>query len=383
MAEEHKVSVLMPTYNDSKYLAAAIQSVLIQSHKNWELLIIDDGSEDNTPQIVKQFEDYRIKYIREGKNSGQLNALMKGTEFIQGDYVTIFHSDDEFSDDKSFERNVSVLSRSNCDGLFSDHITMDTRGEVYGRLRAAKSIGPSSPATIFLRGGSNIITDAFWVKRNAFDNVLSSYIIWNMAYWLRFDRTNVSTLSLKKVEPWYKYRLYPENYIQSDIGKFEAVNGCLRTIVEIGKRIDLPFLRLQRLLARVLKARMKPLYKNGPCSSRHLREMIEYVLHSRFRKVPDNIYFKGLLGFYSNLLSDRSVEMHFEKEEQTFLGKDSRIFFKLMEKKKLPTVYEYILKEAIKGFGTVVVKRRDYEKARNVMEFLNLLVKEKRWRIND
>jgi glycosyltransferase involved in cell wall biosynthesis len=374
MNGEDKISVLMPTYNDAKYISNAIESLLNQSYKNLELIVIDNGSIDETPKIIKEFaeSDSRIKYLRE-QRSGQLNALALGAQFIKGKYVTLLHSDDELSDNKAFERNISAIEQNNCSGVFCDLLLMNENGEVQRRIKTAESLNSSSPALLFLRAGSNMIPDFFFVKKEIFDNVLSSYITWNMPYWLKFDGTSISTLKLRKVDSWYKYRVYPENYVQSDVGKFEMTNGCLRTVVEIGQRINFPLLNLQILLTRVFKTRMKPLFKIGSCSPQHLREMIMHVINGYFKKIPQNIYFNGLLGFYSNFPSKRVIKLHFD-EEVVFLGKDARVFYNMMGQ-KLPVIYEQVLSEAASGFGAVSVLEKDYEKARNLLKFLNLLAK--------
>jgi glycosyltransferase involved in cell wall biosynthesis len=374
MNGENKISVLMPTYNDAKYISNAIESLLNQSYKNLELIVIDNGSIDETPKIIKEFaeSDSRIKYLRE-QRSGQLNALALGAQFIKGKYVTLLHSDDELSDNKAFERNISAIEQNNCSGVFCDLLLMNENGEVQRRIKTAESLNSSSPALLFLRAGSNMIPDFFFVKKEIFDNVLSSYITWNMPYWLKFDGTSISTLKLRKVDSWYKYRVYPENYVQSDVGKFEMTNGCLRTVVEIGQRINFPLLNLQILLTRVFKTRIKPLFKIGSCSPQHLREMIMHVINGYFKKIPQNIYFNGLLGFYSNFPSKRVIKLHFD-EEVVFLGKDARVFYNMMGQ-KLPVIYEQVLSEAASGFGAVSVLEKDYEKARNLLKFLNLLAK--------
>jgi len=374
MIKEPQISVLMPTYNDSSYILTAIKSLLNQSYKDLELIVIDNGSTDETPKIIKEFaeSDSRIKYLRE-QRSGQLNALALGAQFIKGKYVTLLHSDDELSDNKAFERNISAIEQNNCDGIFCELLLMNENGEVQRRTKTAKSLDSSSAALLFLRAGSNIIPDFFFVKKEIFDNVLLSYITWNMPYWLKFDGTSISTLKLRKVDSWYKYRVYPENYVQSDVGKFEMANGCLRTVLEIGQRINFPLLNLQILLARVFKARMKPLFKSGSSSPQHLREMVMRVIKGYFGKIPQNIYFNGLLGFYSNFPSKRTIKLHFD-EEEIFLGKNARVFYDSIGK-KLPTTYEYALREATNGFGNISVEEKDYERAKNMMRFLNLLTK--------
>lgn len=373
MVENPEVSVLMPTFNDAKYIRNAIESLQNQSYNKWELIIIDDGSVDDTPAIINRFADDRIIYLQQ-KNSGQLNALMNGTKFLRGKFVTILHSDDEFLDEMALERNISQLKNQNYDGVFADLYQMDESGAINGIAKTASSINFFSPAILFLNRGSNIASDVFFVKRAAFQNVISTYITWNMPYWLKFNEKTVSVLKLKKIKPWYKYRVYPENYAKSDAGKFETTNGCLRTVIELGKRLNFPFLKLQRLLIRVLKTQLKPIYNLEPSPPKHLRDMVLYVLNSYYDKVPRNPYFEALIGFYANFPSSRTINLQFKDNEEIFQGKDARIFFNLMEKKELPPVLEYILEEAANGFGKVIVTNREnYQKAENMMRFLNLL----------
>jgi glycosyltransferase involved in cell wall biosynthesis len=371
-----EVSVLMPTYNDAKYITNSIKSLQNQSFQDWELIVID-GSTDKTPEIVKQFaeNDSRIRYLRE-QRSGQLNALTYGTQFVQGSYITILHSDDELSDIAAFDRNLAALKGNTLDGLFSDLLIMNAQGEITGRTRTMQTLTAFSPALLFLRAGSNIIPDFFFITKKALDNVSSSYMTWNMPYWLRFEEKSVDTLELKKVEPWYKYRVYLENYIRSEVGRFETVNGCLRTVLEISQRIDIPLLKLQRLLARILKTRARPLFKHKPSSPKHTQEMMKYVISTYFKRTPKNVYLEGLLGFYSNFPSNRSIELHFEEKDEIFLGKDARLFFSMMQKKSLPAICKHVLKEATLGFGNVIVsKEKDHERARDLLKFLNLHAK--------
>ena len=375
LIENPDVSVLMPTYNDAKYIECAIESLLNQSYTKWELIVIDDGSTDNTPSIINTFTDDRIIYLRQ-KNSGQLNALMYGAKFLRGKFVTMLHSDDEFLDRMALERNVSEIKNQNCDGIFADLYQMNEIGQITGVAKTIDSVNFFAPAILLLHEGSNIISDVFFVKKTAFQNVISTYITWNMPYWLKFNEKHIDVLRLKKIKPWYKYRVYPENYARSEAGKFEAVNGCLRTVTEIGKRLNFPFLKLQKLGIRVFKKWLKPLFIRKPSPPEHIRYMIHHILHRYYDRVPipKNLYFEALLGFYANFPSNRTISLRFKDSEKIFKGKDARIFFNLMEKNTLPFYLSYLLAEAVSGFGNVVVaNRKDYRKAEDTMRFLNLI----------
>lgn len=87
------VSVIISTYNRSKYIGSSIESVLAQSFRDWELIIINDGSTDNTKEIVNTFEDERIRYY-EQENSGLAAARNRGTKLARGRYIAV-HDDDD------------------------------------------------------------------------------------------------------------------------------------------------------------------------------------------------------------------------------------------------------------------------------------------------
>lgn len=93
--EDKKVSIIMPAYNASEFLARSISSVQNQTYKNWELLIVDDGSTDNSREIIQAFcsEDSRIKLLC-NSHGGTARARNTAIEKAEGDYLTFLDSDD-------------------------------------------------------------------------------------------------------------------------------------------------------------------------------------------------------------------------------------------------------------------------------------------------
>ncbi|MBQ2611208.1 glycosyltransferase, partial [bacterium] len=81
-----KVSVIVPVYNRERYLKKCIQSIVDQTLKEIEIIIINDGSTDNSENIVKSFDDNRIKYIKQA-NSGQSVCRNRGIELATGEYI--------------------------------------------------------------------------------------------------------------------------------------------------------------------------------------------------------------------------------------------------------------------------------------------------------
>lgn len=103
------VSVILTNYNHSKYVAEAIESVLMQSFKNFELLIIDDVSSDNSCQVIQNYKDKRIKFIKNKTNLGQCRTTNLGISLAQGKYVTHICSDDRFSTVDKLQKQVDFL----------------------------------------------------------------------------------------------------------------------------------------------------------------------------------------------------------------------------------------------------------------------------------
>ena len=87
-----KFSIIIPTYNRASFLLRAIESVLAQTYTDWELIIVDDGSTDNTKDIVSQYNDDRIRYIYQ-QNAERSAARNNGINHANGDYVCFMDSD--------------------------------------------------------------------------------------------------------------------------------------------------------------------------------------------------------------------------------------------------------------------------------------------------
>ncbi len=102
------LTVVMPTYNREKYIDIAIKSILEQSYYDFEFLIVDDCSSDNTEQIVKKNNDSRIKYIKLNKNKGEYWTTNYSISIAKGTYVTWVHSDDLIPKN-SFELRINEL----------------------------------------------------------------------------------------------------------------------------------------------------------------------------------------------------------------------------------------------------------------------------------
>lgn len=87
------ISIIIPCYNASKYIGETIESILVQSHNNFELIIVDDGSTDDSAKIIKMYNDKRIQYIYQ-QNKGTCAATNHGLSKANGQYIKFFDADD-------------------------------------------------------------------------------------------------------------------------------------------------------------------------------------------------------------------------------------------------------------------------------------------------
>ena len=91
-----KVSVIIPTYNRATTIIKSINSVLNQTYSNFEIVVVDDNSDDNTKDIIKQIQDDRIIYIKNKKNLGAASARNIGIKNATGELIAFQDSDDEW-----------------------------------------------------------------------------------------------------------------------------------------------------------------------------------------------------------------------------------------------------------------------------------------------
>lgn len=126
--DNKKVSIILTTYNRVKLLAPAVESVIKQTYSNWELIVVDDGSKDNTEELMLDYcaKDNRIKYIKK-ENGGLTKARLTGLEQVTGDYLAWLDDDDEYLDCK-LEKQVVFLNENEDAGLvyaYTDMVDYD------------------------------------------------------------------------------------------------------------------------------------------------------------------------------------------------------------------------------------------------------------------
>src|SRR5690554_4163648 len=129
------VSIISPSYNSSSYITNTIDSVLSQTNNNWEMLIIDDCSTDNSVEVIQSFidKDPRIKLIQLTENSGAAVARNKGIEAAKGRYIAFLDSDDAWSPDK-LEKQLAFMQANDYPFTFAAYDKVNEAGKVFGHV---------------------------------------------------------------------------------------------------------------------------------------------------------------------------------------------------------------------------------------------------------
>jgi glycosyltransferase involved in cell wall biosynthesis len=124
------VSIVIPTYNRARLLRRAIQSVLNQTYQNFELIIVDDYSTDNTESMVKSFRDDRIRYLQHSKNRGAVAARNTGIKAAKGEYIAFQDSDDVWLPEKLDKQIRAFISGSPSIGVvYTSYLLLGENGD--------------------------------------------------------------------------------------------------------------------------------------------------------------------------------------------------------------------------------------------------------------
>lgn|SRR5574344_461700 len=135
-----KISIITVCYNSSKTIKDTLDSVLCQSYKDYEYIIVDGKSKDDTLDIIKSYEDKfegRLKYISE-KDHGLYDAMNKGIKMASGDIIGIINSDDVIADKDVFKVVNSSFKNYDCDGVYSNLLIKDENLDKINRVFIAK-----------------------------------------------------------------------------------------------------------------------------------------------------------------------------------------------------------------------------------------------------
>jgi len=186
-----KVSVVIPTYNRAELLRSAIISVLNQTFQDFEIVVVDDASKDNTAEVISSFNDKRIKYIRHETNKGEAGARNTGVMNSEGEYIAFLDDDDEWLPEK-LKKQIELFENSprEVGGVYTGFLKVDrTTGEVL------KRVIPTKRGNIFsdlLRFNWIYIPSVLMVKKECFEKagLFDASIPFGLDYdmWIRISK---------------------------------------------------------------------------------------------------------------------------------------------------------------------------------------------------
>jgi glycosyltransferase involved in cell wall biosynthesis len=134
------VSVCVPVYNGEKYIKKTLETIINQTWRDFELIISDDGSKDNTLAIIQEFNDDRIIINRNPVNLGQAGNINKLIELAQGEYIAIYHADDLYEPD-ILEKEVNFLNKHpEAVAVFAMYDQIDSKDNKINEVRLPEKV---------------------------------------------------------------------------------------------------------------------------------------------------------------------------------------------------------------------------------------------------
>ncbi len=179
MRHDPLISVIIPAYNHQRFIEAAVDSVLQQTVSDFELIVIDDGSTDNTGEIVKGYSDPRLTYLHQ-ENKDAYNTINRGLSLVKGKYVAILNSDDVYTLNR-FERLLKACEDKEVQCIFTDVIPISDIGDEYNEPNFAWNVWHQKNRnwyftckdlyTAFLKGNFMVTTSNLFMTAKAMRTV--------------------------------------------------------------------------------------------------------------------------------------------------------------------------------------------------------------------
>jgi teichuronic acid biosynthesis glycosyltransferase TuaG len=260
------VSVIMPVFNSARYIAMAIESVTRQKYIEWELVIVDGGSEDDTRDIVNGFSasDSRIKLIDNHGDKGPGHARSVGVSFALGHYIAFLDADDVWLPQK-LSNQIRFMLASNCVFTYTQFYPMDDEGI---RLSCAPSIHDEYgyPSYLFFRG---IACSSVIAKREVFTSrILESYGIFlaeDTYWWIVIFKQGVRAVGVREPLLLYrntegslsKNRLYNQACVWKMYRQDMGLNTVYAGAAYISYILDVALRRFRALLCTIIYGKKK------------------------------------------------------------------------------------------------------------------------------
>lgn len=215
------VSIITATYNSEKFISETINSILNQTYTNWELLITDDCSNDNTIEIVKSYtkDDSRIKFFKLEENSGAAVARNNSINYSHGKYIAFLDSDDQWENNK-LEEQILFMKYNNIYFSFTAYIIIDDQGYPTGRTVDSSQKGSFSYKDMLAKKAT-LGCSTVMLNKNYFKGLMQMPELrtgQDYAFWLKLlKNTNQKAYILPSILT--KYRITPNSISRNKFKK--------------------------------------------------------------------------------------------------------------------------------------------------------------------
>ena len=182
-----KISIILPNYNNEKYLKEAIESVLYQTYTNFELIIVDDASTDGSLEIIRAFNDKRIKVITSEVNRHVAYASNLGIKYASGEYIAKIDSDDIWENQKLEKQIEFMENHKEYGGCFTRANIIDGKSEdanikykvIFDLFEKAKNQSQKEWLRFFLSEGNCLCNSSSLIRKCIFEKIDGFF---NLAY---------------------------------------------------------------------------------------------------------------------------------------------------------------------------------------------------------
>ena len=214
---EHLISIITPSFNSGKFIANTIESVLAQTYKNWEMIIIDDRSTDNSREIIESYieKDQRIKLIKLDKNAGVANARNFAIQKSKGNYIAFLDSDDMWLP-KKLEKQLSFMIENSYLFTYLGYEKVDENGKVIGKVEAPSKIGYKDLLKTCYPGCLTVMIN---VEALADSRIPTNTKREDYAFWLEIIKTTNFAFGLNQVLAQYRIHPQQNSRVKLDMAK--------------------------------------------------------------------------------------------------------------------------------------------------------------------
>ncbi|MDO9592469.1 MAG: glycosyltransferase family 2 protein [Erysipelotrichaceae bacterium] len=178
---EALVSIVMPAYNCADFLGITLDSIINQTYKKWEVIVVDDRSTDNTAEVVREYmmKDERIKYHRLEKNSGAAVARNTAVELAQGKYMAFLDSDDVWFPEK-LTKQITFMEEYNYLFTCTSYTKIDEEGKYLNRTIGVRKQSDYNDILKKNPGNSTVVYNAEEIGKIKIPNIRkrNDYVMW-------------------------------------------------------------------------------------------------------------------------------------------------------------------------------------------------------------